>query len=207
MTEPATGEEESAPVSPDTDADTTIEDAEAGADADDGSAPEERSYGGLLGAFPYAFRRSDSLLFRAYVLVGGLAAALATVVFGFALVVQVANTLGGPGGTFTFSRTLFILVGLLVVAPLVAPVLFVARRHRRVGADVRYDRLLGATGFLFLVSLYLGAVASIPPEFMRPPEGPLGPVVTALYTVPPIAAPAVPLVGALLIYLTHRRLR
>ncbi|PSQ11230.1 hypothetical protein BRC93_06330 [Halobacteriales archaeon QS_5_70_15] len=170
------------------------------------------AYGGVLGAFPYAFRASDSVLFRLYVLIGGLLAVLATVVFGIALIVQVAGTLGGPGGTFTFSRTLFVLLGLFVVAPLVAPVLLVARRHRRTGSDTRYDTLLAAAGMLFVVSLYLGLVASIPPEFtldgevqVRPPAtGPLAPLVRLLYAVPSVASPVVPLLGATLVPLAHR---
>jgi hypothetical protein len=179
---------------------------------DEPSAGDDDAYGGILGAFPYAFRTSDSVLFRLYVLVGGLLAALATLVFGIALIVQVAATLGGPGGTFTFSRTLFVLLGLFVVAPLVAPVLLVARRHRRTGSDTRYDRLLAAAGVLFVVSLYLGLVASIPAEFTldgelqtRPPaSGPLAPLIRLLYAVPPIASPVVPLLGAALILLAHR---
>jgi uncharacterized integral membrane protein len=182
-------------------------------DANEGGGDD--AYGGVFGAFPYAFRRSDSHLFRLYVLVGGLLAALLALVFGFALVVQVADTLGGPGGTFTFSRTLFILVGLLVVGPLLAPVLLVARQHRRSRGDTRYDRLLAATGFLFLVSLYLGLVASIPASFMldgqqvvRPaPSGLLAPLQAALYALPSIASPILPVAGMVLIYLTHRRLR
>ena len=181
------------------------------ADAPDAGEVDE-TYDGILGAFPYAFRASDSVLFRLYVLVGGLLAVLVALVFGTALVVQVANTLGGPGGTFTFSRTLFVLVGLFVVAPLIAPVLLVARRHRRTGSDTRYDTLLAATGVLFVVSLYLGLVASIPPEFTldgevqtRPPAtGPLAPLIRLLYAVPPIASPLVPLLGAALILLAHR---
>ena len=170
------------------------------------------TYGGVLGAFPYAFRASDSVLFRLYVVVGGLLAALAVLVFGTALVVQVANTLGGPGGTFTFSRTLFVLIGLFVVGPLIAPVLLVARRHRRTGSDTRYDTLLAAAGVLFVVSLYFGLVASIPPEFTLdgqvqvrpPPSGPLAPLVGLLYAVPTVGAPVVPLLGASLILLAHR---
>lgn len=173
---------------------------------------DEDAYGGLLGAFPYAFRASDSVLFRLYVVVAGLLAVLTVLVFGTALVVQVAGTLGGPGGTFTFSRTLFVLLGLFVVAPLVAPVLLVARRHRRTGSDTRYDTLLAAAGVLFVVSLYLGLVASIPPEFtldgevqVRPPAtGPLAPLIEVLYALPSPAAPVVPLLGAALILLAHR---
>ncbi|MFC7228261.1 hypothetical protein N0B31_12675 [Salinirubellus salinus] len=177
-----------------------------------GGPPEDDGYGGVFGAYPYAFRRSDSRLFRAYALVGGLLALSLALLFGFALVVQVAQTLGGPGGTFTFARALFILVGLLVVAPLMAPVLFVARNHRRTGSDARYDRLLGGSGFLFVVSLYLGITASIPPEFVldgetvaRPaPSGLTAPLVELLYAVPEVAAPAIPFAAALLVYFTHR---
>ena len=180
-------------------------------DAPDAGGDGE-TYGGVLGAFPYAFRASDSVLFRLYVLVGGVFALLAVLVFGAALVVQVANTLGGPGGTFTFSRTLFVLLGLFVVAPLVAPILLVARRHRRAGSDTRYDALLAAAGVLFVVSLYLGLVASIPPEFALddevqvrpPPSGPFAPLVELLYAIPSVGAPAVPLLGAALILLVHR---
>jgi len=187
----------------------------ATADAPDpADAPEadEEAYGGVVGAFPYAFRASESVLFRFYVLAGGLLAVLAALVFGIAIVVQVAATLGGPGGTFTFSRTLFVLVGLFVVAPLIAPVLLVARRHRRAGSDTRYDTLLAAAGVLFVVSLYLGLVASIPPELtldgevqVRPPAtGPLAPLIRLLYAIPSPAAPVVPLLGAALILLAHR---
>ena len=88
-------------------------------------------YGGLLGAFPYAVRRSDSRLFRAYAVLGGLLASVLAVFFTFALVVSVASTAALAGGTVTFVRSIFIVFGFLVVAPLVAPVLLVARRHRR----------------------------------------------------------------------------
>jgi predicted neutral ceramidase superfamily lipid hydrolase len=183
----------------------------AGAEAESGSE-EGDGYGGVFGAYPYAFRRSESRLFKSYVVLGGLLALLLAFFFVLTLVVQVANTLGGPGGTFTFSRALFILVGFLVVAPMLAPVLFVARHHRRVGSDPRYDRLLAGFGFLFLVSLYLGVTASIPPEFVldgetvtRPdPSGLTAPLVAVLYAVPETAAPLIPFTAALLLYFAHR---
>lgn len=187
----------------------------ASTDAEVEAETEDTGYGGVFGAYPYAFRRSESRLFRLYAVVGGLLAAVLAVLFGFALVVQVAQTLGGPGGTFTFARALFILVGLLVVAPLMAPVLFVARYHRRSGSDPRYDRLLASTGFLFVVSLYLGVTASIPPEFVldgetvtRPaPTGLTAPLVELLYAIPEVVAPLIPLVVALLVFATHRLAR
>ena len=60
--------------------------------ADDSTTDEDDAYGGLLGAFPYAFRSSDSLLFKSYAVLGGLAALLTALLFGLALVVLLSNT-------------------------------------------------------------------------------------------------------------------
>ena len=171
-------------------------------------------YSGLLGAFPYAFRRSDSRLFRSYVAGGGLLAVALVVFFTFALVVTVASTATLSGGTITFVRSVFILFGFLVVAPLVAPVLLVARRHRRTGSDPRYDAGLAAAGGVYLATLYLGAVASMPARFeidgevsTRPePGGLTAPLIEALYAVPEALSWTIPLAGAVLILLAHRRL-
>lgn len=171
-------------------------------------------YGGLLGAFPYAFRRSDSRLFRVYAVLAGLLAAALGLFFTFALVVTIASTASLAGGTITFVRSVFILFGFLVVAPLVAPILFVARRHRRVGSDDAYDAGLATAGVVYLVTLYLGAIASMPAQFeidgevtTRPePSGLTAPVVEALYALPEVLSWTLPLAGALLILVVHRRL-
>ncbi|WP_435333896.1 hypothetical protein [Haloarchaeobius sp. TZWWS8] len=173
----------------------------------------ERTYSGVLGAFPYALRTSDSRLFRSYAVVGGLLAGLLTFYFAAALTVQVANTLAGPGGVFTFSRALYVFVGLLVVAPILGPVLFVARRHRRVGSDTGYDRQMAVLGYLFLLSVYLAVVISMPAEFTldgetvtRPaPSGLFAPVVALLYAMPPITSPLPPLLVTVAMVLADRR--
>lgn len=164
-------------------------------------------YSGLLGAFPYAFRESDSRLFRAYAVGSGLLSGLLAVFFTLALVVVVASTAGGGDGTVTFVRSVFVVVGFVVVAPLVAPVLFVARRHRREGSDRRYDTGLAAAGIGYFVTLFLGVVASTPVEFRDDVSGPAAPFVEALYAVPESLSWTVPLAGAAIIYLVHRRLR
>lgn len=177
---------------------------------------DARAYSGLFGAFPYAFRQSDSRLFRSYVVVGGLLAALLGFAFGLASVISIAQSTGlAAGGTSSFVRTFVLLVGFLVVLPVLAPVLLVARRHRRVGGDARYDRALAAAGLVYLASLYLFVVASMPPEFVldgetmtRPePSGAVAPVVAALYVVPPVASPVVPLAAAALLWGVHRQYR
>lgn len=161
-------------------------------------------YSGLLGAFPYAFRASDSMLFRSYVLLGGVLALIVGLLFGLALVVLTFRTLGAGGGTFTFSRAFLLFVGLLVVFPLVTPVLLVARRHRRAGSDALYDGALAATGYLFGASLYLALVVSIPPTQQEPPPAFLAPVVGLLYDLPPAAGIGPPLAAVLLVVAVHR---
>jgi hypothetical protein len=171
------------------------------------TAGSDDGYGGLLGAYPYAFRQSESRLFRSYVALGGLAAALVVIVFTSALIQLIANTVGTAGGTFSFVRSFYIVIGLVVVVPLLAPVLLVARRHRRSVSTRTYDRALAASGYLFLVSLYLALVIAAPPELRDAPSGVTAPVVEALYSLPPIAGGAPPLLAVLFGYLVHRRLR
>ncbi|WP_255197151.1 hypothetical protein [Halorarius litoreus] len=180
----------------------------------DTAVPKE--YGGLFGAFPYAFRQSESRLFKLYAVVGGLLAALLSLAFLSAFALAIAQSVGlAAGGTASFVRAFVVFVGFLVVAPLVAPVLFVARHHRRVGNDPRYDRALAAAGFAFAVSLYLAVVASMPPTFVLdgetvsrpPPSGLFAPLIAVLYAIPAVAAPAIPAVVAVAGYLVHRAMR
>lgn len=168
-------------------------------------------YRGVVGAFPYAFRASDSLLFRSYVALGGLLTVAVSLLFVAAVIGVIAGTTGGGGGTLTLARSFVAVVGLLVVVPLVAPVLFVARRHRRRGrddpVDDPYDAALAAAGYLFVVALYVGLVISVPPAQQTPPTGALAPVVAALYGLPQVAGLVPPLVAAAGILLAHRSLR
>jgi len=187
-----------------------------GTGADGSEAGEVDGYSGLFGAFPYAFRASESRLFRAYVVLGGLVALLLALGFTVSFLISIAQSAGlSQGGLASFVRSFVVLVGFLVVLPLVGPVLLVARRHRRTGSDGSYDRALAAAGFLFVLSLYLGVVASMPETFVldgetvtRPdPSGIFAPVVAVLYAIPSIASPIVPAAAAALIYLAHRRYR
>lgn len=172
-------------------------------------------YRGAIGAIPYAVRRSDSWLFRSYVLVGGLAALLVALLTALGIVVMFGQTADTTGGTLTLSRSFYLLVGLFAFLPLIAPMLFVARRHRRRGGDASYDRWLAAAGYLFLLSLYGGVIASMPAKFeldgevvTRPtPTGLTAPVVEALYAIPPELSVLVPLAGALVIVGVHYALR
>ncbi|KDS91352.1 hypothetical protein FK85_03215 [Halorubrum saccharovorum] len=163
------------------------------------------SYRGVFGAIPYAIRETESWTMRVYGVIGALAAGLISTVVALALVVWMAETAEVQGGTFLFSRSLYVIAGFAAVAPLLAPLLFVARRHRR-GDPVKpgYDRNLAYGGFLFLVSLYVGLIISAPAELREPTESA---VVGALYGLPQIAGIAPPILAALVVFAIHYRLR
>lgn len=164
---------------------------------------EGDDYGGLLGAFPYAVRRSDSALFRLYAVVGGALALVLSAAFAVSFVLSIANSVGlAAGGTSSFVRSFVVLAGFFVVLPLLAPVIYVARSHRRTEGRTRHDVALAVAGFGYALSLYLGAVVSTPPNFQ---EADVGPVVRVLYDLPAVAGLLPPLAAAGLVYLAHRR--
>jgi hypothetical protein len=182
-------------------------DAASGAGSDD--AADSDAYGGLLGAFPYAARASESRLFRVYAPLAALLAGLLTLLFGLSLLALVAGTAGMRGGSVTLSRAFFVLVGLLVAAPVVAPVLFVARRHRRRVAppSARHDAGFALSGFLFLVATFLGVAMTVPPAHRDPTSGPLGAPIAALYAADARLGALPPLLAAALLALYARRTR
>ncbi|RLM56498.1 hypothetical protein DVK02_08305 [Halobellus sp. Atlit-31R] len=170
-------------------------------------------YDGIFGAFPYAFRSSESRLFKLYVVASTLAVGLIGLLIGIALIVLISETAAVQGGSLTLSRSFYVVIGLLVVLPAIAPVLLVARRRRKeIESSARHEAALAVTGFLFLFSLYLGLVASMPETFVldgetvtRPaPSGLFAPVVAGLYAIPAVLSWVVPLVGAGLVAAAHR---
>ncbi|WP_313693872.1 hypothetical protein [Halorarum halobium] len=177
---------------------------------EDPKPTEKDTYRGLFGAFPYAFRASDSWLFRSYVVVGGLAALLLSVVFALALIRLFGAT---ARARFSVVRAFFFLVGLAAVAPTIAPVLLVARsRRREIARAPGYEAGLALAGYLFLASLYLGLVAAMPETFTLdgetitrpPPTGAFAPAISFLYGVPQAVGALFPVLGAALIALVHR---
>jgi len=171
----------------------------------DGDGDGDAGYSGVLGTYPYAFRHSESRLMCSYVVLGGLYTLLIAVLFTFAVVTTIGSTVGAGGGTFSFVRSFVLVVGVLVVVPLMAPVVFVARRHRREGSTRQYDRALAAYGYLLAVSVYMLLVVSAPPELREEPSGALAPLVSFLYDLPAIAGAVFPLAAILVGYLLHRR--
>jgi len=145
--------------------------------------------------------------------VSGLLSVLLGFYFAAAVAVAVSNTLGSAGGTFTFVRSFYVFVAFGVVAPIVGPVLFVAREHRRGRGDAVYDRRMALLGFAYFLALYAAAIISMPPSFAldgetvtRPaPGGLLAPVVSVLYAMPPVSSVLPPAVVGVAMYLLDRQ--
>jgi amino acid transporter len=171
------------------------------------SEPNEEAYSGLFGAIPYAFGSSRSWLLKSYVVIGGLVALLAAILIALSLVTLVSRTATAGGGSLTLSRAFFVLIGLAVVGPLLAPILFVARRHRRVGDEKRYDTSLALAGYLFFAALYVGLVITIPAGQQEAVSGALAGVVEFLYALPQLWGLVPPVCAAVGIYLVHRLMR
>ena len=184
--------------------------AAAEADARDAAGADGgEGYRGVFGAFPYALRASDSLVFKSYVLVGGLAAALLSLLFVLALITLFGAT---AQARFSVVRAFYVVVALGAVAPTIAPVLLVARSRRRGPPGRPGDESgLAVAGYLFVCSLYLGAVAALPETFVLdgetvtrpPPTGTFAPAIEVLYGLPQIAGLAIPTLFALLIPLVY----
>lgn len=163
-------------------------------------AADENAYSGFFGAYRYAFGASDSTLFRTYALASAFLGLALTVLFAFTLTVWFVSTLGQSALT-TASNAFLGVIALFVLGPLFAPVLLVARAHRR-GADTdpNYDFLLALAGYAFVVSLYVGLVVTVPPAQQTSTH----PIAVALYSVPRLFGVVPPVLAAFSIWVVHR---
>lgn len=172
------------------------------------SGATEEPYDGVFGAFPYAVRASESWTFRLYALVATLVSLAIAVTVAMGLVVLMADTAGAGGGVFAFSRSMFVLVAFGAVTPLIAPILLVARRHRRdEPVSDRYDAALAGTGVVFLLMLYAGLIISTPTPLQSDVGGVAGPLIESLYRLPQLAGFGPPILGATLVGVAHWYLR
>jgi len=167
----------------------------------------DEAYGGVIGAFPYAFRVTGSRLFRWYVGVSAALGVLVVLIVTLALPGWVAQTTG-QSPLVLLSNAFLILAGLAVFAPLVAPVLLVARRHRRDrSVSPGYDRSLGVAGFAYVLLGYFGLVVTVPDDQEPAAEGALAPLIELLNGISPDWLGLVfPLVAVAAIVVVHRRL-
>jgi len=124
-------------------------------------------------------------------------------VFALALVRWFFTTLG-QSALATTSNAFLGVVAMFVLGPLFAPVLLVARRHRRDESTPTYDGGVALAGFAFLVSLYVGLAISVPPQYQSADPGAVGSV---LYSLPQLWGLVPPVVGAALVAVVHRLLR
>lgn len=147
--------------------------------------------------------RADSLVLRTYAVVGTLVAAFAAVLVVLAFPGWVANTVGGTA-TDTFSRGFLLVGGLAVVVPLLAPMLYAARRRREGSEQRRHELLFGLAGYAVVGSLYAALLVSAPADARGTPPDFLAPVVGTLYGLPALTAPAFPATAATLVVVLDR---
>lgn len=162
-------------------------------------------YSGVVTAFPYAFRASGSRVFKLYTGIAGLIVLFGTLLFVFAITTVLGELSGTPAGILTFQPALFILVWLFTIAPLAAPVLLAARRHRLGRGEAGFDRAIALSGFVFLVALYLAAIVTTPAAQQPSIEpGLFAPLLRFFYGIPGIAAIVPLLIAAGLMVFVHR---
>lgn len=169
-----------------------------------GHWPEGRAmvedYRGIPGAYRYAFGESSSRLFRSYVIVSALVGLFVLLLVVLGTVTWIANPTGLIG-----EQALLPVLGLLVVIPLVVPVLVAARRRRLDVASPGAERVLAATGYLFLLSVYLALLITDPQDHAI--GGPLGGIVDVIDSLPRLWGLVPPILGAILLVLATRSTR
>lgn len=156
-------------------------------------AEGDEPYSGLVGAYRYAFKQSDSRLFQSYVAVS----AFLGIYTGVLLVLAVTSWVANPVGFG--DRALLGVVGIAVLLPLFGPVLLVARRYRRATSTPTADRILAITGYGFVGSLLVALVISDPSTHAAP--APFDGIVDVLDQVPRSYAlgPPITMVGIMLL--------
>jgi len=158
-------------------------------------------YRGLPGAYVFAFRRSESYVLRSYVVTSALVGVFVAIFLMLALFYWLGTP--APFG----QQALLGVIGIFFFLPLFTPVLVAARRHRRGIDDVSADALIGLTGYVFLLAIFLAMFISDPNAHE---VGGLGPLTTVLLAIDalPRAAWVVPLlvsVGTIVLAIRYTR--
>lgn len=162
-----------------------------------GETAESRSV--VAGALRYAIVDAEAWTLRTYAVVATLAATFVGLLVLLAFPLWVTLTDANP--LQRVGRAFLVLVGLALLASIVLPVVLVHRRHRA-GRPER-QVALGLAGYVYLASLYLGAVTAAPPEGRSEPPVVVAPVVDALYAMPPVAGVAFVLAGVAAVLATE----
>lgn len=187
--------------------DAATDGARGGDTATDGAAGNDAAESGsrsiLRKSYGRTFRSSDSLVLRSYAVVSALAGIFLVLLVLLAMPLWIDQTEGQTPLNMV-GRSLLPLVALGLLVPLVGPVYYAAKNHRREYGTRGADALLGVTGYLFVASIYLSLVISAPADARSDPPVVIAPVVEFLYSLPPLAALAPPVLGAVLVFLAQR---
>lgn len=156
-------------------------------------------YRGVVGAFGYAFRRSNSWLFRVYIVLSALLGVYISLLILLAIVAW-------SGTTVAFGDQAFLaVIGILLLVPLFTPVLVTARRLRRETSSASAERLIAITGFVFVLSIVLALLITDPTDHAT--SGSLGVLVRAIQGLPRSIGILPPVIAIVLIILGVRYTR
>lgn len=153
-------------------------------------------------AVRYGLVDAESWALRTYAAAGTLFAVFAAVLVVLAVPRWAAETLSG-GPIQRIAVGFLALVGLLLVAAAFLPLLLVDRRRR--AERPQRQLAFGLAGWGYLVSLYLGLLASAPPEQRSSPPEVLAPLVDVLYELPQAAGIAFPVAAVAIVVLVEVR--
>lgn len=158
----------------------------------------------VIAAVRSCWGRDRSAILRSYTIVGVLVTLFSLSLLVLALPTWIAQTTG-TSATLMLAQGLLFLLGLGVVAAVLAPILLAHRRFPTPGEHWRFESLYGGLGYLEIIALYMAMIISAPPDTLGDVPTLLEPVVEALNALDPVLS-IVPPVGvlALLYYLDYR---
>lgn len=157
----------------------------------------------LRASYGRTLRTSESFLLRSYAVISALVGVFIVLLVVLGMPLWIAET-EGQTALNMIGRALLPLVGLAIIAPLAAPVLYASKNRRVVGGDRRADAALGLVGYLFVASVYLALVISAPADARGDPPALIAPLVEFFYGLPPLAGFAPPVAGAVAIVVVQR---
>lgn len=173
------------------------------ADEDAGSSTSEASRNGgrrstsvVAGAVRHGLLGADAWAFRTYAAAGTLVAVFTATLVLLALPRWAAATAGG-GPLERVALGFLALIGLVLVATVLLPLLLVDRRRR--GGRPQHQVAFGVAGWGYVLSLYCMLLASAPPGLRSEPDGSLAPAVEVVYGLPRAAGVAFPIVALVVV--------
>lgn len=156
-------------------------------------------YRGLVGAFVYAFRKTDSWVFRVYAILSAVVGLYIALLIGLAIVAW-------AGTTMAFGDQAFLaVIGIVLLVPLFTPVLVTARRLRQGTSTEHAAVLVSLAGYGFIASIILALLITDPTRHSIP--GRMGALILVIQDIPRPFGVVPPIIAAVIIAIAIRYTR